>query len=265
MTEYARSLNQIGGTYGELFIPPPTVSYPYPPLPAEVDDEFVYVDHIGPQPPGLISKLTGFNMGLKIYHSLSELGKLELCYGIDQIFDWNKQKNVLDDCLNIVRTILDTLPQELKLRPGSQLGQFEASYPQFYPRLADYPDVASGESASYLSLESAERRKLQLEIQKTSIYASGLATRSYIVEKYGNLQEAAERSREIQPNSHRETTSSNHDGIGTDVKNERETIVKDFLHVLQSISQVNMEPNGPSFVSLLTPPSLFSTYFTHSM
>jgi hypothetical protein len=238
-------LNQIGGTYGELFIPPQTVSNPYPPFPVEVDDEFIFMTHIGAQPSGLISKLTGFNMGVKIYHSLNELGKLELCYGIDQVFDWAKQKKVLNECLNIVKTILATLPPELKLKPSSQLGQFESSYPQYYPRVADYPDVASSE-ATYLSPESAERRKLQFEIQKANIYASGLATRSYVVEKYGNLQEAVERSRE------KNTPTNTHDDIGTDVTNEREDIVKDFLHVLQSISQVNMEPNGPSFVSSLS-------------
>jgi hypothetical protein len=98
------------------------------------------------------------------------------------------------------------------------------------------------------------------EIQKANIYASQLGTRSYIVEKYWNLQEAHERETS-RGDSH---TSPGPTASGLDnmlpksttygeseinVADEREIIVKDLLRVLGSISQINMEPNGGSFVS----------------
>jgi len=43
--------------------------------------------------------------------------------------------------------------------------------------------------------------------------------------------------------------TSNYDGVETNVADEREDIVKDLLHVLRSISQINMEPNGGSFIN----------------
>ena len=45
--------------------------------------------------------------------------------------------------------------------------------------------------------------------------------------------------------------TSNYDMVESHMSTERETIVKDLLRVLASISQVNMEPNGGSFVSFL--------------
>jgi hypothetical protein len=43
---------------------------------------------------------------------------------------------------------------------------------------------------------------------------------------------------------------SRYDGIEINITEERETVVKDLLWMLGSISQVNMEPNGASFVSV---------------
>jgi hypothetical protein len=263
---FGRSLDQLGATFSELFIPPPTSSDPYPPYPAEVDDEFIYQTRIDPQPPGLISKLTGFNMGIKIYMSLTPLATLEMCYGIDEVFDWNRQKKVLEDCLGTVKSVLDNIPRELQLKPSMQPGQFESSAPQYFPPMADYPGARSnGNEMGHWDHESAARRSLQFEIQKANIYASQLGTRSYIVEKYSILQEAFNHAR---PMSGRDATNtspgavgsgldrthghdtptSNHDDTETNVANEREIIVKDLLRVLGSISQVNMEPNGGSFV-----------------
>lgn len=260
-------MQQIGAAYSELFIPPHTPTDPYPPYPVEVDDEYIYQDHIAPQPPGLISKLAGFNTGIKIYSSLTELATMEMCHGVDQVFDWTKQKKVLEKCLSDINGILASIPPELQLRPSSHLGEFESNHPQYYPPVATYADIASnGSEMIHWSPEFFERRNLQFEIQKANIYASQLATRSYIVEKYFNLQEAFERTRAKSikdpnlgsPSSttglpDRASLSSDYDEIETKVANEREVIVKDFLHVLQSISQVNIEPNGPSFVCFPAP------------
>jgi hypothetical protein len=50
-------MQQIGGSFGELLIPPPTKTEPYPPLPLEVDDEYIFEQGFHPQPPESISKL----------------------------------------------------------------------------------------------------------------------------------------------------------------------------------------------------------------
>jgi len=112
-----------------------------------------------------------------------------------------------------------------------------------------------------------ERRHMQYEIQKANIYASSLATRSYLVEKYWNLVEAHARSRSSQPPNSMPSSpgqgitaagidgmlpqapTSGYDMTEHEFREERETIVKDLLVVLSSIQQVNMEPNADSFVS----------------
>ena len=109
---------------------------------------------------------------------------------------------------------------------------------------------------------------MQYEIQKANIYASSLSTRSYIVEKYFNICEAHDRSRGQQsapmPDSPSVGVTStgidgmlpqaptSHNGMTgqEEFRQEREDIVKDLLIVLSSINQVNMEPNGDSFVSI---------------
>ena len=74
-------MQQLGATFGELLIPPPTPTEPYPPLPLEVDDQYIYVDHIEPQPKEITSKLAGFNLGIQIYQTLTPLATMEMAYG----------------------------------------------------------------------------------------------------------------------------------------------------------------------------------------
>jgi hypothetical protein len=220
-------------------MPPSTPSDPYPPLPIEVDDEYLFESHIDPQPAGIVSKLTGFNLNVQVYLSTVNLAKMELAYGIDEIFDWARQKRVLEECLEKCKSALNQAPPELRLLVGSEPGTFANS--QLIPQDA--------------------RRCLQFEIQKANIYASQLGTRSYIVEKYCNLKDLHEN---MSANAEQmsspgviargldamlpKTATSNGDGPDTNVLAERDSIVKDLLGVLRSISQQNMEPNGGSFV-----------------
>lgn len=108
-----------------------------------------------------------------------------------------------------------------------------------------------------------QRRQMMHEIQKANIYASSLSTRSYIVEKYWNLCEARDRARPSQPNSPGvgitaagldglvpQAPTSNPDYVEQEMRQERESIVRDLLVVLGSIDEVNMEPSADSFVSL---------------
>ena len=265
LTNPHRSMQQLGAAFGELLIPPPTPSEPYPPLPVELDDEYIFEKRYGVQPEGTISKLAGFNFGIRIYQTLTPLATMEMAYGIHQVFDWNRQKNILEDALTKVKKVLETLPRELLLEPGSQPDQYGATERQYYPPMTDYPGIRSNGNDISQWADGDARRKLQYEIQKANIYASQLGTRSYIVEKYWNLYEVYEQMKAnsggavhmgspglmatgldaMLPSS----STSNYNGIETLVAGERELIVQDLLHVLGSISQVNMEPNSGSFVS----------------
>ncbi|CAK7197835.1 hypothetical protein SEUCBS139899_000485 [Sporothrix eucalyptigena] len=77
----------------------------------------------------------------------------------------------------------------------------------------------------------ARRRQVQYDIQKTNIYASQLATRSYFVEMYMNLGNDTDS----------DTLSPMH--------GERERIVHSLLFVLAAIPQCNMEPNGSALIN----------------
>ena len=258
-------MQQLGAAFGELLIPPPTPSEPYPPLPMEIDDEYIFEKRYEPQPEGITSKLTGFNFGIKIYQTLTPLSTMEMAYGIDQVFDWNRQKNLMEDALLNVKKVLQKVPLELLLQPGCQSNPYEPIERQYYPPMTDYPGVRSNGNDMSQWADSSARRELQYEIQKANIYASQLGTRSYIVEKYWNLYEVYEQMLPSNGGASQlgspgfmaagldgmlpSSSRSNYEGMETLVAAERESIVQDLLHVLGSISQVNMEPNSGSFVS----------------
>jgi hypothetical protein len=261
MLSISRSMQQMGGSFGELLIPPPTKTEPYPPLPMEVDDEYIYEQYVQPQPPGTISKLKAFNLNCQIFETVTPLATMELAYGIDYVFNIKKQKQIMHGCLRAVKKVLNNIPRELMLEPGSKAGEFATSAAPYYPPMPAYSGTDTMQHAQEI-LE--KRRKLQFEIQKANIYASQLGTRSYIVEKCWNLETAYE---EIQTGQggNNNLSSPGVVTIGLDgmlplqspskadeinIANERESVVKDLLQMLGSISQVNMEPNGASFVRL---------------
>jgi hypothetical protein len=222
-----------------------------------VDDEYIHASHIEPQPAGKLSKLVGFNINVRIYQTVTPLSTMELAYGIDEVFDWTRQKSLLDNCLRNVKQVMNEIPPDLQLQPGTQPGEFgEASlYP---PSNFNMSDLASnGLDASGMSQVFEERRRIQFEIQKANIYLSQLGTRSYFVDKYCSLQEAYKVNSEMGSPALgsvgldslvMKAVSSNPE-VETNLTAERESIVVDLFMVLGSISQVNMEPNGGSFVS----------------
>lgn len=272
-------MQQLGASFGELLIPPPTASDPYPPLPMEIDDEYIYPTHYDEQPPGVISRLTGFNINIRVYATVTPLATMELAYGIDSVFDWKRQKRVLEQCLQSCKTSLDHAPPELMLQGSRPFDN--SAQGQYYPPMPEFPGhrVSDPNVNPQWQLNNPDtRRQLQLEIQKANIYASQLGTRSYIVEKYWNLHETHE-AMKCNPGGDASAASgspgvvaSGLDGvllpktegvqrqesnIEAHIATERENIVTDLLKVLGTISQVNMEPNGGSFVSL----SHFRTFF----
>ncbi|KAF2772535.1 hypothetical protein EJ03DRAFT_341556 [Teratosphaeria nubilosa] len=266
-----KTVQQLGASFGELVIPPPTSSEPYPPLPAEVDDFCIYPTHNEPQPPGLVPMIAGFNANVKVFCSYNALATMEMAWGIDAVVDWERQKKVLHQSLQRCKESIAQLPPELTVYPSSasfgDQNQPNGNGNGFNPNFAQ-PTMLRDPASALMSpshrnddQSPEQRRRMQYEIQKANIYASSLATRSYIVEKFFNLCEA---HRMQQPGSMPSSpgtgiTAAGLDGIlpqgptshfdlsGHEMKQEREDIVKDLLTVLSSINQVNMEPNADSF------------------
>ena len=265
-----RSISQLGAGFTELVIAPPTPSEPYPPLPTEVDDFCIFPDCIDPQPAGLLPMIAGFNANVKVYCSYNPLATMEMAWGIDSVIDWDRQKRVLHESLRRCKDSISSLPSELTVYPrANPFGPPEYSASGMHPAFAQ-PHMPKDPASSLLSPSQRieedqspeQRRQMMHEIQKANIYASSLSTRSYIVEKYWNLCEARDRARSSQPNSPGvgitaagldglvpQAPTSNPDFVEQEMRQERESIVRDLLVVLGSIDEVNMEPNADSFVS----------------
>lgn len=265
-----RSMEQLGARFGELIIPPPTHPEPYPPLPTEVDDFCIYPTHTEPQPSDMVPMIAGFNANVRIYSAYIPFSTAETAWGIDVVVDWDRQKRVLHESLQRCKTAMTELPEELVVRNtngfgGPPLTDNNSFYPAFgHPQFNRDPvqSLMSPSSRSSAEQSPAERRRSQYEVQKANIYASSLATRSYLVDKYWNLCDAHDRARKTsQPNSpSRGITAAGIDGmvpqngtshyepIENEMREERESIVRDLLIVLGSIDQVNMEPSANSFV-----------------
>ncbi|KAJ9649087.1 hypothetical protein H2199_001001 [Coniosporium tulheliwenetii] len=253
-----KSMQQLGATYGELVILPSTPSEPHPPLPLEVDDIYIYQNHIEQQPPGVVSLMTGFNLNVQIYLSYEPLVTMEIAYGIDHCFDWERQKHVIVGSLKACKHALDRVPPELGMWPaadqyGGQQGQ------SYYPNMPYHDPALIGSFDTDPDASLEERRRVQFEIQKANIYVSHLATRSYIVEKYWNLAEVHIRMKGTGSASTSpgiaaagldammgQPSTPSYDITEQEMGAERESIVKDLLVVLGSISQINMEPNADS-------------------
>ncbi|EMC95549.1 hypothetical protein BAUCODRAFT_71053 [Baudoinia panamericana UAMH 10762] len=266
-----KMIQQLGASFGELVISPPTSTEPYPPLPAEVDDFCIYPTHNEPQPHGLVPIIAGFNANVRVYCSYNSLATMEMAWGIDAVVDWERQKKVLHESLRRCKNSIAELPPELKVVPNAASLAHQngvGPYPSFaQPNMQRDPAHSLMSPSQRLDIEQTpeQRRRMQYEIQKANIYASSLSTRSYIVEKFFNLCEAHDRSRGHSvpgsvPSSPGagvtaagldgilpQAPTSQFDGIAQEMRMEREDIVKDLLVVLCSIDQVNMEPNADSF------------------
>jgi hypothetical protein len=241
-------------------IPPATPTEPLPPLPREVDDVHIFPNEIQPQREGVVSMITGFNINVRIFLSYSSLATAEMAFGIDEIFDWDRQQQIFAQSLQRCRQILDSLPEVLKVRPkSSKDGELEQQKP-YYPPMPEYSGMRDPTSDIQQGPGTYDLRRY--EIQKANIYASHLSTRSHLVEKYFLQLDKYQRSK-VQVGAQSTTnalaagidrfvsgTPSDADALEKAMSAEREQVVKDLLVVLGSIDMVNMEPNGDSFVSL---------------
>lgn len=251
-------MQQLGTTFSELTIAPSTPAEPLPPLPVEVDDVHIFPHAIEHQRQTGVSLLTGFVLNVKVFLSYSALSTAEMAFGIDELFDWDRQQHIFELSLQRCRQILDTIPDILKVRPktGREIGLPQQPY---YPPMPEFSSLRDPEINSYNGIEMQDTRRY--EIQKANIYASHLATRSYLVEKYFLLLDKHNTKSQAGLHSSPHLLAAGLDRFvasspaGTDalekiMSDEREQVVKDLLVVLGSIDMVNMEPNGDSFVSL---------------
>ncbi|KAL9131272.1 MAG: hypothetical protein Q9217_000759 [Psora testacea] len=256
-----KSLQQLGVSPFEVNIPPSTRSDPYPPLPMEVDDVYLAPTHVLQQPEGHKSELVGFNINVRVFLTYQAVSTNELVHGVDELFDWERQKKELERSLENVKRILESLPPSLGLAQKDQtLTTEKHNYPEpeaATPRQMDQTNTAVS------SIE--DRRSMQQEIQKANIHASQLGTRSYLVEKYFNLVDAHYHvpSHHISHNSSSNAIAPSLNAqspAGTNSKpkpsssevamsKERESVIKDLLLMLSTIDQVHMEPNGASLIS----------------
>ncbi|KKK21153.1 hypothetical protein P175DRAFT_0446744 [Aspergillus ochraceoroseus IBT 24754] len=238
-----RTLQQMGSRDAAVHVPPETPSERYPPLPLEIDDAYIFPTHIEPQPAQPISRLVGFNANVRVYNSYNALSAWEVAFGAGEIFDWDRQKNIIYDCLQKSKLALANVPKELSLYPTDDTYTQDPEDSKPSPFNGD-PDLG-------------DRRHIQFEIQKANIYASQLATRSYLVEKYWSLHEAwimyhkpPDQHAFVPPPPPPPSTLTSGgdqaDHISNTMIEERRLVIRDLFTLLQSVNEINMEPNGAS-------------------
>ncbi|KAL3477876.1 hypothetical protein BJX99DRAFT_119742 [Aspergillus californicus] len=234
-----RTLQQMGSHDAALHVPPETPTERYPPLPLEIDDEYLFPYQLEQQPPHKVSRLVGFNTNVRVYSSYNPISAWETAFGAGQIFDWDRQRVVIYECLQKSKLALANVPKELSLS-GTEGASLEP----------EQEDVKM--SLDYENPISYERLHIQYEIQKANIYASQLATRSYLVEKYWSLHDAWKMYQPPQTTPITSPTSENNhstDHISNIMVEERRLVIRDLFVLLQSVNEVNMEPNGASVTS----------------
>ncbi|KAF2631775.1 hypothetical protein BU25DRAFT_407415 [Macroventuria anomochaeta] len=255
-----RTIQQLGASFGELTIAPATPTEPLPPLPVEVDDVHIFPDEIHAQQHGVVSLITGFNVNVRIFLSYSSLSTAEMAFGMDEVFDWDRQQRIFEQSLHRCRQILESIPDVLKVQSKAARDNLAQPKQPYFPPLPDFDGMRDPALNSFASAGALDLRRY--EIQKANVYASHLATRSYLVEKYFMLQEKANSKAQgniqsspsvLATGLDRFVSSSAADAEALEktMSEERELVVKDLLVVLGSIDMVNMEPNGDSFVSIL--------------
>ena len=261
-----KSFQQAGVSEGDLFILPATASRPYPPLPTEVDDGYITPEHVHLelQPPGDIPTVTGFNVNVRVLSTYNDIAALEMVYGIDDVAEWERLKKVFDLSLQSVKHVLDSLPRELVYTSQAPLSEArEPRYPSPNAESSIEQELVrhatNGVENTRIDFNRpGERRRIQLEIQKSNIYATQLATRLYLVEKYLDSYDArsgnGHSDRAPSPLAvtailERYETSNALSISEQDLATEREDIVKSFLILLSQVNEISTETLGNSFLS----------------
>ena len=284
------TMRQLGSSDSDIIMPQ-AHSDALPPMPVEVDDKYILADQILGQPQNELSELLGFNYNVKIYRAFHAMTALEMAFGTDVLFDWDRQRLGIRNAIRDVKAITKHAPPELQLQKRQDLGE----WPPRQNDISQFTHLFNGRrdpSADQVGLLPPDdprrtspypRRTVQFEVQKANIYGTQLATRSYLVERYWNLYELREHEKasqhatsdgqapahsqtsptasylasgfesRFQPprSAHTPSDSMSVDEGEQQMAIEREDIVRDLARLLKSVNQVNMEPNGHSLVSTL--------------
>lgn len=280
----AMSARQLDEAEGDLLMPPVSHAEMLPPLPLEVDDEYITESQVFPQPRGVVSELVGFNLNVKVFRAFHFLAALEMAFGANTVYDWDRQRQIIRRALQNVKDATRDAPKELQLNPANGFGEWPPSQTDMsaYSHLFNDRERAESDPTSTptsarasVSVPPYSKRAIQFEIQKANIYATQLSSRSYLVERFWNLYEIVDRDKLTLSSEKPGASASPTAGILTAgmehsyskqvagrtpsdslmdageqmMAVEREDIVRDMALLLKSVNQVNMEPNGMSFVS----------------
>ncbi|EXJ85726.1 hypothetical protein A1O1_06094 [Capronia coronata CBS 617.96] len=277
----AMSARQLDDAEGDLLMPPVSHAEMLPPLPLEVDDEYITESQVFPQPRGVVAELVGFNLNVKVFRAFHFLAALEMAFGANTVYDWDRQRQIIRRALQNVKDATRDAPKELQLNPANGFGEWPPTHTDISAYSHLYidregaetdPSLTSGSARGSLSVPPFSKRAIQFEIQKANIYATQLSSRSYLVERFWNLYEVVDRDKLVLPTEKSGIGTSPTAGILTAgmehsfnkqatartpsdsmmdageqmMAVEREDIVRDMALLLRSINQVNMEPNGMS-------------------
>lgn len=237
----------------------------------EVDDKYIHATHFERQPHDVLSRMAGFNTNCRVYLLHNPLLAVEASFGIDQIFDWQKQKRVLKRSYDSARHALDDAPEQLLVWPAVSRSPSASSTSTKIDNHA--PGSAPAPQApmvfqSPLTNSTEETRDIAYEIQKANIHVSVLSCRSFFLEKYWTLCQQFPSSSQQQhahqadgerggspsafayralANTTDKLSSSSFEADIAEVRAERESIARDLLEVLSKLRPIHMEPNSVSF------------------
>ncbi|KAL8701590.1 MAG: hypothetical protein Q9201_004834 [Fulgogasparrea decipioides] len=246
---------QMGVSARELSIPPPSASEPYPDLPLEIDDAYITHHDAHPMPQGEISELVGFNANMRVYKAVTDVSAMDLAYGPNNLFDWDRQKLTLQNALDSLNGILGAVPSEF-LFGRSSSPKAPAQNPQYPLPTQGYPEV--GVQFPNQIDGPKERKQTQIEIQKANLYAAQIATRFYLIEKYSILSDSYHASHGLSdavmengPPGSSSLASSNKDASTTvdELKDDRDFMLKDLLRAFEHLDVTYLEPSGLGFTN----------------
>lgn len=264
------SLYQLGCSSAEISLPIANATHPYPAFPREVDDEDLARIVLAAN-PGTFSKLVGFNRNTEVYQCCLSITKSDIIHGVNVVYDWDIQKNAIQECLGKLRTLIEVLPDELRLgstaEPTEANDQGQLSTPVHTPVAGPGP---AGLFNQFHANGVRSHNEIWVDvypkywrIQQANIYSTYLATRAYLVEKYFALKQYHAQSNGDKgnapspgsdvsspggPGSTTQRTTSAKDAMDAEMENERIETMRDFNELLQRMDVTCMEPQAAPLV-----------------
>jgi hypothetical protein len=154
-------------------MPPLTYAERFPPLPLEIDDAYIFKSHVTPQPAGIVSELRGFNLNVAVFRSYSSLTSLEMAFGRDELYDWDRQRRMIVRTLRDVKSATDRAPPELQLNPSADGVWPWPEKLSISGSRTSWADAVGLNDTQNSHMPPPSKRSVQYEIQKANIYASG--------------------------------------------------------------------------------------------